>query len=41
MPKAKIPRDGGTPLAFGERDGRTLDVTANKALFAGRLEGKK
>jgi len=41
MPRAKIPRDSGTNLAFGERDGRALYVTANKALFAGRLEANK
>ena len=37
----KIPQDSGTNLAFGGPDGRTLFVTTNKALFAGRLEENK
>ena len=37
----KIPQDSGTNITFGGPDGRTLYVTANKALFAGALTPPK
>lgn len=39
--KVAIPKDGGTNISFGGPDGRTMFVTTNKALYAGRLEEKK